>query len=131
MGNLASKGQNFSIPEKFVVQSRGDWEKQTDRVLRSQPCVIKTVILPPGVELDDPRLKNGEVISETTIPANQGGIGSWPADTPFEADIDGRLLRTHPSQQRPPSTHFAVYPDKRFSERQCGLCQFTRTSISS
>lgn len=123
MGNKSS----VAAPSQFIVQTKADWDEQLTSVLRSKPTVIKTVILPPGVQLGDPRLKLGEVIEETKHTLKLGEKGNWPADVPFEADLDGRLLPPGWGQRGIPA-HYAVYPNDRFNGVECGLCELTHTS---
>lgn len=84
--------------------------------------MIKTIKLPPGVQLDDPRLKTGEVVDEE-IYLEDAPVGhKWPEDAPFEADVAGNLVPPCWGRKHVPA-HYAVYPDDRFKGVRCGLCE--------
>lgn len=127
MGN--GQSNSGDAPGQFVVQSRGDWDRQMSKLLKSKPTVIKTVILPPGVQLDDPRLQYGEVVEESTYELPSGDLGAWPSDRPFEADLDKNLLP--PAWGRKGvAAHYAVYPDSRFQGSRCGICELTQQAAA-
>eukprot|EP01054_Gregarina_sp_Poly1_P001804 Gregarina_sp_Poly_1__1803@NODE_1468_length_4062_cov_97_329161_g972_i0_p3_GENE_NODE_1468_length_4062_cov_97_329161_g972_i0NODE_1468_length_4062_cov_97_329161_g972_i0_p3_ORF_typecomplete_len140_score22_12_NODE_1468_length_4062_cov_97_329161_g972_i09831402 len=123
MGNKAST----TLPDQFVVQSKSDFDQQINKLMRTRPTIIKSVVLPPGVDLSDPRLQYGEVVDEKTYSLEPGDIGAWPEDVPFEVDVDRRLV--------PPcwgksdlQAHYAVYPNNRFKGSRCGICELTERS---
>jgi len=122
--------QSFAQPEQFVVQSRGDWEKQAKSLYRKRPTITKSVILPPGVELNDPRLKQGEVVEEKHYFLDPSELGYWPSDHPFEVDVDRTLVP--PCYGRPGvAAHYAVYPDSRFTDSNCGLCALQKKAANA
>lgn len=62
------------------------------QLFKSRSTLTKTVILPAGVRLNDQRLAEGIVVSERKYMMPAGVLPEWPEDTPFECDVDGRLL---------------------------------------
>lgn len=108
-------------PQQFVTQAHVDWVEQMKGLYTHRPTLTKTVVLPAGVELSDPRLGVGVVVSEKTYSLPVGEFPEWPGQLPFECDVDGRLL--------PPCwgsnqvhAHYAIYPDMYFPEINCGYC---------
>lgn len=104
-------------PRRYAVSSAKNFTEITNRIYQNQSTVTKTVVLPPGVSLNDPRLANGVVVEERCYELGVGEELSWPDSHAFEADIDGRLL---PKRS---NTHFSVYPDERFAKKDCRICK--------
>lgn len=125
MGNQQTVAVNPSKPQQFVSQAHLDWVKQVEDVYTSRPTLTKTVILPPGVELNDPRLTQGVVVAERTYMMPTGQFPEWPEATPFECDVDGRLLPPCWGENRI-HAHYAVYPNTYFPELNCGYCNLHR-----
>eukprot|EP01053_Blabericola_migrator_P008762 Blabericola_migrator_1__8761@NODE_4614_length_1057_cov_30_511111_g2868_i0_p1_GENE_NODE_4614_length_1057_cov_30_511111_g2868_i0NODE_4614_length_1057_cov_30_511111_g2868_i0_p1_ORF_typecomplete_len102_score23_71_NODE_4614_length_1057_cov_30_511111_g2868_i0352657 len=97
--------------------------------MKAKPTVIKTVILPPGVDLTDPRLQYGEVVEEKQYTLEPGDVGTWPEDVPFEVDVDKRLLPPFWGKANL-QAHYAVYPNGRFKGSRCGICELTERAQS-
>eukprot|EP01053_Blabericola_migrator_P002216 Blabericola_migrator_1__2215@NODE_1610_length_4173_cov_134_062835_g1049_i0_p1_GENE_NODE_1610_length_4173_cov_134_062835_g1049_i0NODE_1610_length_4173_cov_134_062835_g1049_i0_p1_ORF_typecomplete_len487_score91_73_NODE_1610_length_4173_cov_134_062835_g1049_i018983358 len=72
-----------NLPE----QSRADWDASIDELAHQQPLHVHTLILPPGLSPDDPILKQGRVVSETTYMTDHL---TFP-DHKFFGNIDPRL----------------------------------------
>ena len=73
-------------------------------------CIIKTVVLPPGVMLNDPRLLNGRVVEENQYVRKDVEIWNAGNET-FEADIDRRLLPA--AFKDSGHAHIIVYPNDK------------------
>eukprot|EP00914_Ancora_sagittata_P035072 GHVO01070752.1.p1 GENE.GHVO01070752.1~~GHVO01070752.1.p1 ORF type:complete len:158 (+),score=20.77 GHVO01070752.1:139-612(+) len=116
MGNTNTKHPH--PPEKFVVQSRRDWDTQVTKLFETESTMTRTVMLPPGVALNDPRLAEGTVVDEIKYDVPLGEVGEWSDET-FEADIDGKLLKNQ-------TTHYAVFPNEEFADLGCPRCQMHR-----
>lgn len=119
MGNKIAKQE---VPEQFIISSHGDFNRQLDKILKKQSCLIKTVVLPPGVSLDDPRLEAGKVVEEINYKLPVGEKGIWPESHPYEVDVSSKLVP--PAFGVPnKSAHYTVYPDGRFAhDKKCGVC---------
>ena len=116
-----------SRPKQFAVQAHRDFSTMTRGLFSKVPCVTKSVILPPGVNLDDARLAEGVVVNELHYELEPGQDVEWPDNIPFEVDVDGRLL--------PPclgndgsNVHYAIYPDGRFVDPECNYCNLHKVA---
>jgi hypothetical protein len=76
--------------------------------------MTKTVILPPGVHLDDKRINEGVVVAERKYSLPLGNYPEWPETVPFECDVD-RLLLPPCQGQEHMETHYAVSDTFYFS----------------
>ena len=114
-------------PDCFLVQSRSDYQSCVQNILSKQNCIIKTVILHPSLNLNDPALLNARVIEENESVKRLDKLWDNGAAL-FEADIDSHLL---PKQlQNLGNTHIAVYPNERISSIDyCGVCSKKESNV--
>lgn len=75
-------------------QSRAEWARQIEELSYLQPLHIHTILLPPGMTIDDPRLREAKIISQETYWTDRP---LFPNGT-FVGDI--RQLPTDPSGPR-------------------------------
>jgi len=85
------KLQRKFVDEACVVQTKEEWEAMMRDFLTWHSVVLKTVILPPGVSLSDPRLPNAVLGSRRTYTLPVGYIPEFPGPT-FEAELEGHLV---------------------------------------
>lgn len=82
-------------------------------------------MLPPGVDLGDPRLTQGVVVAERTYTLPSGQFPEWPENSPFECDVDGRLLPPCWGE-RHMHAHYAVSLQSAAKFRKPHFSTFTR-----
>ncbi|EZG67072.1 hypothetical protein GNI_072160 [Gregarina niphandrodes] len=122
-GNSKFVAEEQRCPEQFLVSSRRDFMQQLNKILNSKPAVIKTVVLPPGVQMNDSRLADAQLLEERAYELEPGSAGIWPEDAPFECDVSARLLPPFWGQSGT-AAHYTVYPDNRFDKDiRCGYCE--------
>ncbi|XP_053991298.1 uncharacterized protein LOC128883214 isoform X2 [Hylaeus volcanicus] len=121
MGNKQSLKTRPYSQKQFITQAHMDWMHQMQNLFLEKPTMTKTVILPPGVHLDDERINDGVVVAERKYSLPLGKYPEWPESIPFECDVDKLLLPPCQGQEHM-ETHYAVYPNEYFPEVSCAYC---------
>jgi len=103
--------RHLRIPqdESQVVQSQHEWLDMIRDITTRQSLVFRTVILPQGVTLSDPRLPFATLSTRRTYTLPLGYIPEFPNPT-FEAEIQGSAVPPAIGPVPGKQTHYQVLP---------------------
>lgn len=94
-----------------VMATEPEWDSMMEELLTTHPCVIKTVILPEGVTLDDPRLAEAEEVCRYSYTLPLGQMPELPKG-PCESQIAGSLVTDEMGPTRGRTTHYQILPEE-------------------
>jgi len=93
-----------------VIATEPEWDSMMTEFLSANPCVLRTIILPEGVSLDDPRLLDAEEVSRNSYVLPLGQMPEFPKG-PYESQIAGQLVADSIGPIPGRTTHYQVVPD--------------------
>lgn len=77
--------------DPIIVQSAEEWDYMLHNLAFERSLIVKTVILPPGIGLSDPRLRRARVRSAKTYMRRPEEFFEYPA-TVYIGQVDGSLV---------------------------------------
>lgn len=98
--------------DPIIVQSAEEWDYMVHNLAFEYSLIVKTVILPPGVGLTDPRLENARLRSAKTYMREPGTFFEYPATT-YLGHVDGDLVPPAEGCVAGEETRYQIIPHEK------------------
>lgn len=102
---------------KVVTQSVAEFRWMLGDLLTQRQTTMKTVILPKGLSMEDPRLKRAAVVSRKSYVLAPGELPILPI-MPFVTDVEGVLIPPCEGPQSGKLTRMQILPESLIADSE-------------
>eukprot|EP01069_Polyplicarium_translucidae_P003479 Polyplicarium_translucidae@DN2324_c0_g1_i2.p1 len=94
-----------------VVKTVDEMREDLADLVTRESLVINTVLLPPGMSMDDPRLQCATTVSSMSYTQDVGMLPELP-EASFDADVEGKLIPPFRGLRKGHTQRVQVIPDE-------------------